>query len=213
MMFRLVGRPAQSLMQAQGRFGVLMKLNLFGAAAFVTLVACAAQMGAEVAVASAVSIYFALEAFAFRYIALDSNRTSVGDVLGVFALPTAIAGVGAVLAIAVASVTPASMFRDWIMIFVLVVVCLGVYAGGVRLLANPLWEQLMSLARGFGDGNHARINPEISGRCQCIVMRRQGRSDTSHCISVWGLTGCGLRRLKTAGETAMTRLFPLLTWS
>ena len=97
--------------------------------------------------ASAVSIYFAWKRSPSG-ISRYSNRTRVGDVLGVFALPTAIAGVGAVLAIAVASVTPASMFRDWIMIFVLVVVCL-LCIRRVRLLANPLWEQLMSLARGL----------------------------------------------------------------
>jgi O-antigen/teichoic acid export membrane protein len=167
MAFRVVASPGGSLIQAQGRFRVILITNIINAIVFLTLVTIGAKFGKPydpnpwlrpaTTVGIAVACYFAIIGPIFLYIAIRPSGGTWRDIYHVYAAPmfaSALAVAGAML---IGAFIPVDRIRGhrWAQTVRLTVVLtwfLVTYVPLIRLVAPEAWrallQRIVSLYRG-----------------------------------------------------------------
>jgi PST family polysaccharide transporter len=147
MAFRTAGWAIHSLIPAQGRYRLYAAIHGVGAVAFVALVFVGGLLGRNfgggaVAVAVAVSIYFAFEAPITMLLAIRRLNGTLRDIAAIFVPPLLLSavtiGIGAVLGMLV----PDMPLRDWVHIAVTTLVGGGLFMLGARWFMPEVWRSI-----------------------------------------------------------------------
>jgi len=156
MSFRTAGWVAHSLFPAQGRYRMFALVHVWGAIVFMILVFVAAKVGKHygggaVAVAIAVSIYFALEGPAKVLLAMRPMNGTWRDAVRIFVPPMILSGIAISLAYFLGRALPELPFKDWMQLGLVTV-----FGGGIFLLAakqlmpkmwSSIWDRAVALLR------------------------------------------------------------------
>jgi hypothetical protein len=167
MAFRVVASPGGSLIQAQGRFRVILITNVINAFVFLSLVTMGAFIGTPDApnvwmrpattVGIAVAFYFATISPIFLWIAIRPSGGTWRDVVRVYAAPMVASALAAAGAMGAGSLVPVLQIRGhhWGQSARLVVILawfLVLYVPLIRWAAPDAWRALLgrigSLYRG-----------------------------------------------------------------
>jgi O-antigen/teichoic acid export membrane protein len=175
MAFRVVASPGGSLIQAQGRFRVIMITNVINAVVFLSLVIAGAKLGRPddpnvwlrpaSTVGVAVAIYFAIIGPIFLYVAIRPSGGTWGDIVRVYAAPLAVSAVAAVVGMALGHFVPVERIRGhrWgqaVRLAVIVVWFLIAYVPLIRLIAPSSWQALVQRLSSLWRGKTAVIDGE-----------------------------------------------------
>jgi hypothetical protein len=180
MAFRVVASPGGSLIQAQGRFRVIMITNVINAVVFLSLVIVGALLGTPghpnhwlrpaSTVGLAVAFYFALIGPIFLYVAIRPSGGTWGDILRVYAAPMLISAGSVAIAMGLGSFVPVERVRGhrWgqaLKLAVIIVWFVLAYVPLIRLAAPRSWEalvqRLMGLYRGRVRGIDEQAAPAV----------------------------------------------------
>lgn len=144
MVFRTIGEPAGSLLQAQGRFRYIFASNSIYAVIFLTMVLVGALLGGAVSVAAAVSCYYALIGIVHPLLAIRPQGGTLGDVLALYTRPLVAAIPATALAMLAGLYVPDDApARQWLRIALSTVVALAVYLPLIRLVAPHETRELI----------------------------------------------------------------------
>lgn len=171
MAFRVVASPGGSLIQAQGRFRVILLTNILNVAFFIPLVLVAALVSDPVSpnwwwhpattVGISVAVYFAIIGPIFLYVAIRPAEGTVRDLWRVYAAPMACSIVAGAAAMYLATWVPADKVRGhrWaqgVRLTTVVVWFVVIYVPLIRLTAPDAWRALVgrivALYRGRRNG-------------------------------------------------------------
>jgi O-antigen/teichoic acid export membrane protein len=167
MAFRVVASPGGSLIQAQGRFRVILATNVINAIVFLSLVTTGALMGNVKAtslwlqpattVGIAVAFYFAMIGPIFLYVAIRPSGGTWGDIWRVYAAPMTASVLAVVAAMYVGSLVPSDQIRGhrWaqaVRLTVIVAWFCVMYVPLIRLIAPDAWRGLMARMAGLYKG-------------------------------------------------------------
>jgi O-antigen/teichoic acid export membrane protein len=136
MAMRVVASPAGSLLQAQGRFRLILLTNILNATLFLALVAAGALLGKGL-------IYYAFIAPLFIYIAIKSGGGTLLDVCKLYAAPLLSGGVALLGAFGIASAISDSSPHPIVEMAAVSVVGGLLYVCLIRLLAPRAWHELV----------------------------------------------------------------------
>ena len=165
MAFRVVASPGGSLIQAQGRFRVIMITNIINAIVFLSLVICGAMIGPAQTdvlwlkpasrVGVAVAFYFAVIGPVFLWIAIRPSGGRWRDVAGVYAAPMLCSIVATAASMGVGALVPQIRGHRWFQFArMMTILCFftAVYAPLIRWAAPEAWRavimRIVSLYRG-----------------------------------------------------------------
>jgi O-antigen/teichoic acid export membrane protein len=167
MAFRVVASPGGSLIQAQGRFRVILITNVINAFIFLALVTAGAQIGNDrspnvwmqpaTTVGIAVAFYFATISPIFLWVAIRPSGGTWRDVGRVYAAPLLASALAATGAMWAGHLVPVQQIRGhhWgqsARLFVIVAWFVGLYVPLIRWMAPDAWRALLgrigSLYRG-----------------------------------------------------------------
>jgi PST family polysaccharide transporter len=158
MAFRVVASPGGSLIQAQGRFRVILITNVINAIVFLGLVTAGALAGnvhaasrwlhPATTVGIAVAIYFALIGPIFLYIAIRPSGGTWGDIWRVYAAPMLTSAVAVAVAMYAGSLVPVDRIRGhrWgqaVRLTVILTWFVASYIPLIRLTAPDAWRSLI----------------------------------------------------------------------
>jgi PST family polysaccharide transporter len=175
MAFRVASVPAQSLMQAQGRFKALMWANVAGGIVFLAVVLWAARSGGAalahavrlwpalggwlggdprawpaVAVALAVGLYLCVEGPALVYLAVRPAGARWADVGRVFGTPVALSAIAVGTACVVGAFLPVSGRAGDVMRIVVITLLSGaIYLGLARVTVPGVWAEALQRLAAF----------------------------------------------------------------
>lgn len=167
MAFRVVASPGGSLIQAQGRFRVIMVTNVINAIVFLSLVVAGATLGTPdhpnrwlrpaSTVGIAVAVYFALIGPTFLYVAIRPSGGRWVDILRVYAAPMLISGVAVAIALALGALVPVDRVRGhrWgqaVKLAVIMVWFTIAYVPLMRWAAPESWQALVTRLTGLYRG-------------------------------------------------------------
>jgi O-antigen/teichoic acid export membrane protein len=175
MAFRVVASPGGSLIQAQGRFRVILVTNIINAIVFLSLVTIGALMGdvnapslwhrPATTVGIAVAVYFALIGPIFLYVAIHPSGGTWRDIWNVYVAPMFASVIAVASAMAIGSLVPVNQIHGhrWghaLRLMVVVAWFVSAYIPLVRLIAPDAWrallQRLVGLYRGrAGDAESA----------------------------------------------------------
>jgi PST family polysaccharide transporter len=144
MALRLVGSPAGSLFNAQGRFRTVLVLNSCYAVAFLSAVTAGALIAGGIGVAVGASIYFGLLGPVHMYIAISGNKGTWRDVWGVYAVPVLMSVAALAPAMWLADRLPPMPGRNWARMAVVTGTTGIIYLALASVLARPLLEELFA---------------------------------------------------------------------
>lgn len=174
MAFRVVASPGGSLIQAQGRFRVILVTNIINAIVFLGLVAAGALVGRAdstnvwinppTTVGYAVAVYFALIGPIFLYVAIRPNGGTWRDIFRVYAAPMAGSIIAVALAMLIGHIVPIEKIRGhrWgqaVRLTVILVWCVVLYVPLIRWLAPDAWKTLMGRIGGLYRGRTVEEAP------------------------------------------------------
>jgi O-antigen/teichoic acid export membrane protein len=172
MAFRVVASPGGSLIQAQGRFRVILITNIINAVVFLSLVTLGALVGRQdsaslwwrpaTTVGIAVAFYFAMIGPIFLYVAIRPSGGTWGDIWRVYAAPmfTSVAAIaGAML---IGKLVPVAQLRGhrWgqaVRVAVILAWFMAAYVTLVRWVAPEAWRALLSRLAGLYRNRGAEI--------------------------------------------------------
>jgi PST family polysaccharide transporter len=172
MAFRVVASPGGSLIQAQGRFRVIMITNAINAIVFLSLVIAGAKLGRPddpnvwlrpaSTVGIAVAVYFAIIGPIFLYIAIRPSGGTWTDIARVYAAPMAVSAVAVVVAMAMGHFVPVERIRGhkWgqaVRLTVILVWFAVTYVPLIRLIAPGSWQALVQRLSTLWRGKTAVI--------------------------------------------------------
>jgi PST family polysaccharide transporter len=145
MTFMMIGAPAGTLLQAQGRFKTLFYIATGSAVGFVALVWAATSLGGALAMGLAVAVFYALYGAAGFYATVRPAGGSWRDVLQIYG-PSLAAGIVAVgSADALSRLVPATGMAGWLIRAAIVVsVATPAYLLLARRLAPQDWANLVA---------------------------------------------------------------------
>jgi len=151
MAFRTSGWAIHSLLPAQGRYGLYAVIHAIGAAVFLALVFTGAMIGRRsgegaVAVAVAVSIYFALEAPIAMLLAIKPLKLGFRDIVTIFVPPLILSICAIAAAVLLAQLIPAVRFRDWMRIAVITIAGSGLFLLAAKKLMPETWNSIWDRA-------------------------------------------------------------------
>jgi O-antigen/teichoic acid export membrane protein len=170
MAFRVVASPGGSLIQAQGRFRVILATNIINAVIFLTLVTVGALMGNEKAknfwlqpattVGIAVAFYFAVIGPIFLFIAIRPSGGRWRDIWRVYAAPMIASTLAVAAAMYIGMLVPADRIRGhrWaqaVRLTVIVAWFCVLYVPLIRLIAPDAWRGLTARIVGLYRGRAA----------------------------------------------------------
>jgi O-antigen/teichoic acid export membrane protein len=165
MAFRVVASPGGSLIQAQGRFRVILITNIINAVLFLSLAVVGALVGREndpnlwwrpaTTVGIAVAVYFAFIGPIFLYVAIHPSGGRWRDIWGVYWAPMACSAAAVAVGMWMGSFVPEIRGHRWRQFARLAVILswsVVVYVPLIRVVAPDAWknliERLVSLYRG-----------------------------------------------------------------
>jgi O-antigen/teichoic acid export membrane protein len=158
MAFRVVASPGGSLIQAQGRFRVILITNVINAIIFLTLVTVGAMAGRPGAanlwlrpattVGIAVAFYFALIGPIFLYVAIRPSGGTWRDIARVYVAPMVVSTVAIVVAMYAGSLVPEKQIRGHrfgqaVRLTVILAWFVALYVPLIRLVMPDDWRSLM----------------------------------------------------------------------
>lgn len=153
MALRLVGYPAQSLMQAQGRFHRYMILSLAKVAAFLICTFAAAILSDEpraaLSLAVGVALFFTFEGPLTLYVALRPSGGRWRDVWHAYAFPTLAGLITLGIPAAAFHLIPSLHGRHGLQLLIVPIVGLALYAWSIRRFAPQTWTDLQTRFRQF----------------------------------------------------------------
>jgi O-antigen/teichoic acid export membrane protein len=167
MAFRVVASPGGSLIQAQGRFRVILITNIINAVVFLSLVTLGALMGdvnatslwhrPATTVGIAVAFYFALIGPIFLYVAIHPSGGTWGDIWRVYAAPMLASILAVASAMAIGMLVPVERIHGhrWAQaarLSVIVAWFIGAYIPLIRLMAPEAWRALLQRLVGLYRG-------------------------------------------------------------
>jgi hypothetical protein len=167
MAFRVVASPGGSLIQAQGRFRVILITNVVNAIIFLTLVTVGALAGKPGAaslwmrpattVGIAVAFYFALIGPIFLYVAIRPSGGKWRDIWRVYAAPMIVSAVAIAIAMLAGSMVPEQQIRGhrWgqaVRLTVVLAWFVALYIPLIRYAAPDDWRALMRRVAGLYRG-------------------------------------------------------------
>lgn len=172
MAFRVVASPGGSLIQAMGRFRVILLTNIVNAVVFLSLVTVGAMLGRPGAgnvwlrpastVGIAVAIYFAAIGPVFLYVAIRPSGGTWRDIWRVYAAPMVISAISAGTAMALGALVPVERIRGhrWgqaVRLIVILAWFLVTYVPLIRLAAPEAWRALMQRIASLSKGRTADV--------------------------------------------------------
>jgi len=158
MAFRVVASPGGSLIQAQGRFRVILITNVINAIIFLTLVTVGAMAGRPGAanlwwrpattVGIAVAFYFALIGPVFLYIAIRPSGGTWRDIARVYVAPMLVSTFAIAAAMLAGMLVPEKQIRGhrWgqaVRLTVILAWFVAIYVPLIRLVMPEDWRSLM----------------------------------------------------------------------
>ena len=151
MAFRTAAWATHSLFPAQGRYKVFALLHVVGAVVFLALVLAGAMMGKHylggaVAVAIAVTIYFAIEAPAKVILAMRPMGGTWRDVLMIFVPSMILSGLAIGVAYFVGQILPNAAFKDWLKLAIVPAIGGGIFLIAARTLMPQMWKSIWDRA-------------------------------------------------------------------
>jgi O-antigen/teichoic acid export membrane protein len=167
MAFRVVASPGGSLIQAQGRFRVILITNIINAIVFLSLVTLGALMGdvnatslwhrPATTVGIAVAFYFALIGPIFLYVAIHPSGGTWGDIWRVYAAPMLASILAVASAMAIGALVPVERIHGhrWAQaarLSAIVAWFIGAYIPLIRLIAPEAWRALLQRLVGLYRG-------------------------------------------------------------
>jgi O-antigen/teichoic acid export membrane protein len=170
MAFRVVASPGGSLIQAQGRFRVILLTNIANAIVFLSLVTLGALSGdvhatslwlrPATTVGIAVAFYFALIGPIFLYVAIYPSGGKWGDIWGVYAAPMITSVIASASAMAVGYLIPIDKIHGhrWgqaVRLMVITAWFVAAYIPLIRLIAPDAWRALLQRLIGLYKGRVA----------------------------------------------------------
>ncbi|MDB5322970.1 MAG: hypothetical protein JWN40_4601 [Phycisphaerales bacterium] len=170
MAFRVVASPGGSLIQAQGRFRVILVTNIINAVVFLSLVTIGALMGdvnapslwhrPATTVGIAVAVYFALIGPIFLYVAIHPSGGTWRDIWHVYVAPMFASVIAVASAMAIGSLVPVDQIHGhrWghaLRFTVIVAWFVAAYIPLVRLIAPDAWRALLQRLVGLYRGRAA----------------------------------------------------------
>jgi PST family polysaccharide transporter len=171
MAFRVVASPGGSLIQAQGRFRVILITNVVNAIVFLALVTIGALVGKPGAaslwlrpattVGIAVAFYFALIGPIFLYVAIRPSGGTWRDIGRVYAAPMIVSAVSIAIAMFAGSMVPEQQIRGhrWgqtVRFTVVLAWFVAIYIPLIRYAAPDDWRALMRRVAGLYKGRRGR---------------------------------------------------------
>jgi O-antigen/teichoic acid export membrane protein len=174
MAFRVVASPGGSLMQAQGRFRVILITNIINSLVFLSLVSLGAFLGrpndANVwlrpasTVGIAVAFYFALIGPIFLYVAIYPSGGTWRDVRRVYTAPILTGVTSAAIAMLIGALVPVNKIHShrWgqaARLSVILAWFVGMYIPLIRLTASDAWRALLQRLVSLYKGRVAEIEP------------------------------------------------------
>jgi O-antigen/teichoic acid export membrane protein len=173
MAFRVVASPGGSLIQAQGRFRVILATNVINAIVFLTLVTIGALLGRDHAdspnlwirpattVGIAVALYFALIGPVFLYVAIRPSGGTWRDIARVYVAPMVASALAISAAMFLGDLVPAGQIRGhkWAQAVRLTVICAWfavIYVPLIRWLAPDAYRALLQRLTGLYKGRAGR---------------------------------------------------------
>ncbi len=167
MAFRVVASPGGSLIQAQGRFKVILITNILNVAFFLPLVTAGGLVGdlksadlwlrPATTVGIAVAVYFVIVAPIFLYVAIRPSGGTLADLWRVYARPMLASLVAGAVSMGLGALIPADKVRGhrWaqgIRLVSITVWFVVIYVPLIRYLAPEAWraliQRLVTLYRG-----------------------------------------------------------------
>ena len=150
MTFMMIGAPAGTLLQAQGRFKTLFYVALWSTAGFFALVSAAVLLGGALAMGVAVAIFYAAYGAVGLYASVRPSGGSWRDVGAIYLRSLAIGMLAIGGAYALALIVPPGAKANWL-IRAAIIVVLGVpsYLLFLRLFAAEDWRDLTNRARAL----------------------------------------------------------------
>ena len=170
MAFRVVASPGGSLIQAQGRFRVILATNVVNAIVFLSLVTVGALLGRAdspnvwlrpaTTVGIAVAFYFAVIGPIFLYVAIHPSGGRWGDIWRVYAAPMVASALAIAAAMLLGSLVPIDRIRGhrWaqaVRLTVIVAWFCVMYVPLIRWIAPDAWRGLMARMSGLYRGRVA----------------------------------------------------------
>jgi O-antigen/teichoic acid export membrane protein len=181
MAFRVVASPGGSLIQAQGRFRVILITNIINAIVFLSLVTVGAMMGDPNAaslwhrpattVGIAVAIYFALIGPIFLYVAIHPSGGTWRDIWNVYVAPMFASAIAVATAMAIGALIPVHQIHvhrwgEALRVTVIIAWFTAAYIPLVRWIAPDAWaallQRLVGLYRGRALGAEAAAAAAVS---------------------------------------------------
>lgn len=176
MAMQLSNMPALSLIQAQGRFRLMLKLSIIFAAVFMTIVIGCASMGTgpegairfeplrrvleavfrqpvplnvSIVVALGVALYNAIIGPICLYVAIRPIGGTWRDIWPIYVWPVLTSVVAILAGMTVGRLLPRSLWGNWGKLIVVPSVAVCVYAPLVRLTAAGAWHDLVARIRSL----------------------------------------------------------------
>jgi PST family polysaccharide transporter len=164
MAFRVVASPGGSLIQAQGRFRVILITNIINAVVFLSLVTLGALVGRSDAtslwlrpattVGIAVAVYFILIGPIFLYVAIHPSGGTWGDIARVYFAPMLTSVIAVAAAMGVGALVPVEQLRGhrWgqaVRGAVILAWFVAMYVPLVRWVAPDAWRALLARLAGL----------------------------------------------------------------
>ena len=174
MAFRVVASPGGSLIQAQGRFRVILITNVINAIVFLALVTAGALVGDPKAaslwlrpattVGIAVAFYFALIGPIFLYVAIRPSGGTWRDIFRVYAAPMLVSIAAIAIAMAAGAMVPEKQIRGhrWgqaVRFTVVLTWFVAIYIPLIRYAAPNDWRALMRRVAGLYRGKRGATEP------------------------------------------------------
>jgi PST family polysaccharide transporter len=167
MAFRVVASPGGSLIQAQGRFRVILITNIINALVFLTLVTAGALVGQPkstsvwlqpaTTVGIAVAFYFAIIGPIFLYVAIRPSGGKWRDIWNVYAAPMLCSVIAVAVAMWLGHLVPVLRVRGhrWgqgLKLVVILAWCVAIYVPLIKFVAGDAWRALIGRIVGLYRG-------------------------------------------------------------
>jgi len=175
MAFRVVASPGGSLIQAQGRFRVILITNVINAIVFLSLVTVGAMMGdvksatlwgrPATTVGMAVAVYFALIGPIFLYVAIQPTGGTWRDIWRVYAAPMLASALAVAGAMLVGMLVPIDRIRGhrWaqaVRLSIILAWFVATYIPLIRVIAPDAWRALLQRLIGLYRGRTTAAEAE-----------------------------------------------------
>ena len=146
---RVVGGPAINLLQAQGRFRMILVSSATIGALFMMAVTIGALVGAAVSVAVAGTIGWTLLFAVLLRIAIAPGGGRWRDIFALYTGPLLLGSIAAISGMLVSRWLPAMHRRDWAEIVTTTAVAGAAYLAMVRVMMPATWGELIDAMKHF----------------------------------------------------------------